>query len=384
MKNKTNVAILYRVIQEWRLPIFNRFAKEEKFNLTILHGPDFEGTKVVNSKKERLFNSVELFSIKLKGKSKNGLVAMPISVFLFFKLIILNQKIVISEGESNLFNAEMGFIYCKLFRKKFIWWSLGSLKNRQQTGIRKLLNIVINTIERNADAIISYSNIGKSYFESIGVEPSKIFVATNVIDTEAKLEEISKLDKQKIYKEAHVDKDFIILFVGALIAEKRVDMLLNAFKIVESSNIGKFELIIVGSGPERQNLMDMVLVQGIKNVAFKGQVFDGVSKYFLASDVFVLPGLGGLAVSEALVHGIPVIASIGDGCEKDLVANNINGIIDEELNAESLANYLLTIYKDKTLLNNMKSEALAVIIQKHNINTYMQQLFSAIEYTLND
>ena len=42
----------------------------------------------------------------------------------------------------------------------------------------------------------------------------------------------------------------------------------------------------------------------------------------------MLPGLGGLAVSDSLVHGLPVIASIADGCEKDLLGTGA-GIIEE-------------------------------------------------------
>jgi hypothetical protein len=36
---------------------------------------------------------------------------------------------------------------------------------------------------------------------------------------------------------------------------------------------------------------------------------------FLLAEVFVLPGLGGLAIPHAMIHGVPVIARIADGTE---------------------------------------------------------------------
>ena len=37
------------------------------------------------------------------------------------------------------------------------------------------------------------------------------------------------------------------------------------------------------------------------------------------SNIFVLPGTGGLAINEAMAYGLPVICSEADGTEKDLV-----------------------------------------------------------------
>lgn len=376
----TKVVILYRVVQSWRLPVFNRLSDTENIDLTVLYGPDFKGTKVVSSKKKFNFKSQKLISFKLKGFSKNGLFAMPVSPFLFFKLIALNPNVVITECASNLFNALVGYIYCRIFNKKYIWWGLGTIKGRTHSRLRRLLNRLINHLERNADAVISYSSFGKEYFQSVGVSPDKVFVATNVIDTDLKKQEIQALDRAKIYQDAHKDASFVVLFVGALIAPKKVDMLLNAYAKLEANNKNDVKLIIVGDGPERQNLEHLAQKLHLKKIEFTGKVFDGVSQYFLAADIFILPGLGGLAVSEALVHGLPVIASIGDGCEQDLVITGLNGIIDDKLNVNTLAAYLQTLKDNPAKLSRMKQEAIKMIDEKHNINTYMTQILKSIAY----
>ena len=373
------LVILYRVVQEWRLPVFNRLAK--KIELKVFHGPDFVGTKIVNSKKIYNFKSYKLVSYKLKGKSSNDIFAMPLSPFLFFQLICFNPSIVITEGTSNLFNALIGFLYCKLFRKKYIWWSLGGLKDREHKGFRKQLNIIINYLECHSDAIISYSNFGREYFMALGIPKHRIFVATNVIDTDAKIKDIGNYNISEVYKQAHMDSKFNVLYVGALTKVKKVDILIRAFAKLESYYLGQIKLTIIGDGHEKVYLKKLSENLAIKNIQFEGQLFDGVSKYFLASDVFVLPGLGGLAISDALVHGLPVIAGIGDGCEKDLISNWENGIIDESLDEQAIFIYLEKLLNNPVLLEQMKINAKKAIYDKYNIHTYLNQILNAIYST---
>ncbi len=376
MSKNIKVVVLYRVLQEWRRPIFERIAKREDIDFTLMHGPDFKGSKVVSSKKEVFFKKHKLFSLKIRKESKNGLIAMPISIFLFFKLVLHRPDVVVSEGASNLFNATLGWIYCKIFGKKFIWWSLGKLKGTEHVGFRKKLDNWINKIERSSNAIISYSSLGKTYFKSIGVAEDKIFVAVNVVDTDAKFQLFENL-KSEVKK---IDSDFNVLFVGAMTPQKNLKMLIEAFAVLEQKRQNCF-LTIVGGGSEMKKLTSLSESLNIKNIEFTGSVFDGVAKYFMKGDVFVLPGLGGLAVSEAMAFGVPVIASVGDGCEKDLVVNDLNGIIDESLTVNSLTEHLIKLYDSPEKLKMFQKNAQDQIRNRFNINTYIEEVINAIQYT---
>lgn len=378
MNKKPKVIILYRVVQEWRRPVFERLA--EQLDLSVFHGPDFEGSKVVSTKKETSFRRKSLTSIKLRKSSKNGLIAMPISPFLFFSLMKERPDVIITEGASNLFNALIGFIYCKLFSKKYIWWSLGKLTGTQHTGFRKKIDTLVQYLERNSDAIISYSSAGKKYFKSIGAEEENIFVAVNVVDTATKKVELkkAKLDLVGSKKEG-----FTVLSVGALTTYKKVDMLIKAFAKIQNQ-IPKARLIIVGDGPERKNLEDLTRKHKLNNIDFTGRVFDGVARFFMVADVFVMPGLGGLAVSEAMLYGVPVIASIGDGCEKDLISHGLDGIIDEKLDEDSLATYLIGLAQNPEKLAVMQKAAAHKIETQYNIHTYLAKVLAAIQHVQND
>ena len=377
---KIKVFVLYRVIQHWRVPVFERIAQLSNVDFKILHGPDFKGTKIVNSKGPIPFNSKKLISYKLQKQSSNGIIAMPFSPFLFFYLCFQQPDVIITEGASNFFNALQGFAYCKLFGKKYIWWSLGKLLKRDYDVSRKKIDRVVRYIETHSDAIISYSTVGKQYFLAIGVPEEKIIVAVNVVDTARKLEALKHIDTESIYRESHKNSSFNVLFVGALNKEKNIELLIKAFGRLEALHNDVW-LNIVGGGNHSDSLKALAGDLGIKNISFPGNMIEGVENYFIGSDVFVLPGLGGLAVSEAMTYGLPVIASIGDGCEADLI-DDTNGLLDQDLDEESLFNYLNKLYNDRDLLQSLKQNARRKIEEKYNVENYVKQISNAINYTV--
>jgi glycosyltransferase involved in cell wall biosynthesis len=371
------IVILYRVIQEWRAPVFDKLNVIEDINIEVWHGPDFKGTKVISTKKQYSFVRRKLVSIKVRLKSTNGTIALPFSPFLFFSLLKKNPEVVICEGASNILNSLIAFVYCKIFKKKYIWWSLGKLQNRKYDVKRSKIDILIQYIERRSHAIITYSTIGENYFKSIGVKPEKIFKAVNVIDTDRALQLIeSKLDLLELKDHYRGKYDFISLFVGALTEEKSIEILLQAQKLIEN-NYPKAGLIIVGDGNYRQILEDLALSLNIKNVEFVGKKIDDNYKYFSIADVFILPGLGGLAISEAMCYGLPVITSIADGCEVDLVTNK-NGIIDLTITPQSLAEHIAFFINNDDIRKEYGNHSLSIIENRYHINNYLRKINDAI------
>jgi glycosyltransferase involved in cell wall biosynthesis len=198
------------------------------------------------------------------------------------------------------------------------------------------------------------------------------------VDTDKILESVATMDVRSIYDDGHQSTDFVVLFVGALNVEKKVDVLINAFKQFVGDTRANAKLVIVGEGSDR-NRLEALTAQGLKaDIEFTGKVIEGVARYFLMADIFVLPGLGGLAVSEAMAYGVPVIASIGDGCEQDLLADG-GGILDESLDELSLVGHLKSLYEDPKLRRLMADNAKATIINRYNTRSYLEGLIQAIK-----
>lgn len=376
--SQVSAVILYRVVQHWRAPIFEKLNALDDTHIEVWHGPDFPMSKVVSTKQSFNFTRRLLFSFRISLPSKNGRVYMPLSPFLLFSLIYRNPDVVVCEGASNLANSFQAYLYCKIFNKRFVWWSLGKILNRSYDPKRGRIDSLVQFVERTSSAIISYSTRGEEYFRSIGVNRERIFVAVNVIDTASTIEKIPKsLDSYASrIKQIRGKYAFATLFVGALTAEKSIDKLIRAQRLVEDKGLNAL-LLIVGGGQEQQNLMDLAVNLGVKNVHFAGPQVEHVTSYFLSGDIFALPGLGGLAISEAMCYGLPIIASIGDGCEGDLVTAG-NGILDPDMTPEKLAIYIERYYRDRDLVQTHGAESFRIVSESLNVQNYVNQVRCAI------
>jgi glycosyltransferase involved in cell wall biosynthesis len=152
--------------------------------------------------------------------------------------------------------------------------------------------------------------------------------------------------------------DKIVLYVGALIKRKRVDVLIKAFSQIARQDQHTY-LVIVGDGSERQCLENVTKDLNLPRVIFVGSKTTDVYEYLAMCDVVVLPGLGGLAINDAMVCGKPVICSCADGSEKDLIEDGVTGyIIPEGLFTEKvLADRILGIISDARVNAEMGGKA---------------------------
>jgi glycosyltransferase involved in cell wall biosynthesis len=236
--------------------------------------------------------------------------------------------------------------------RKIIGWGLGSphlsppLAGFRQKGRLSFLS--------QFDALLAYSQRGADEYAALGFPREKIFVAHNSVSpapTSAMPPRPSTFDLQPT-----------ILFVGRLQARKRVDYLLHACAEMESNP----RLIIVGDGPERAAL------ESLAKEVYPAAVFAGakhgaeIKPYFAEADLFVLPGTGGLAVQEAMSHGLPVIVAKGDGTQDDLVrAENGWQINPEDYGA--LVSTMQNALSDIARLRKMGQESYRIVSEEINI-----------------
>jgi glycosyltransferase involved in cell wall biosynthesis len=115
---------------------------------------------------------------------------------------------------------------------------------------------------------------------------------------------------------------FNLIFVGQLVKRKRLDLLLTTLGEIKETN---WHLSVVGDGVERCHLENLSRRLGIKDrVEFEGaQANPSAVQKLFGADLLVLPSDWdgwGAVVNEALMRGVPVIAS--DKCgAADLLHN---------------------------------------------------------------
>ncbi len=229
------------------------------------------------------------------------------------------------------------------------------------------------------DAHVNYVDEGREIYGSYGVSTSKIFVTRNSPDTDRMVKVESDLSKMERIPQR---SSMRILHVGRLVSQKRVDLLLAAFRAVVA-RFPQAELWVVGDGPEAESFRVLTDTLGIaKNVTFAGAVYDPheLATHFLSSSVFVLPGLGGLSINEAMFYGLAVICSGGDGTERFLVREGFNGTFFNEGDMESLTRAMIALLSDQNALAEMGRRSRGIIDREVNIHTVVREYVRAFRH----
>ena len=195
-----------------------------------------------------------------------------------------------------------------------------------------------------ADHIICYTDIEKKNIEKLGIDPKKISVIHNGVDTSLFTPGAS--EKTTCRKQ--------ILWVGRYVPGKGVGYLIEAFSRVREKIPGA-HLVLVGEGPEKSAIEDM-----IKNLYLQSSVtlidyldnaeLPGIYKN---SDLFVLPSLmEGVprTILEAMACGVPVVTT-----DLPHLVNIIDGagLVVPPKDPALLSDAILTILEDVPLAETM-------------------------------
>jgi len=204
--------------------------------------------------------------------------------------------------------------------KPVIGWGLGApAPSGPLSGLRQARRL---SFLRPFDALITYSRRGADEYAMLGFPADKIFVAPNAASARPSLPMPSR--PVEFHGKA------VVLFVGRLQAE----------------------------------------FPGAK----QGTELAG---YFSSSDLFVLPGTGGLAVQEAMSYGLPVIMGQGDGTNDQLVRTG-NGwqILPDDIYA--LTGSLHSALSDARRLRRMGAESYRIVRDEINLEQMVRVFVEAL------
>ncbi len=92
---------------------------------------------------------------------------------------------------------------------------------------------------------------------------------------------------------------------------------------------------------------------------------------FFEADLFVLPGTGGLAVQQAMAHGLPVIVAEGDGTQDDLVRPE-NGWLVPPGDLAALTQAMREALSDVPRLRAMGRESYRIVESEANLDKMVE------------
>ncbi len=139
---------------------------------------------------------------------------------------------------------------------------------------------------------------------------------------------IAGIDLDKYEPKHHQDKDTVLVgSVGRLVEQKNYRALV---KVAEGLIAEDIEFRIVGDGPLRSNLKNLIKRKELDNIELVGEIED-VPSFLESLDIYIQPsrweGLC-MTVIEAMAAGLPIVASAVGGIEYN-VTNDKNGFLHE-------------------------------------------------------
>ncbi len=314
----------------------------------------------------------EYQGVKIKSVltiDKKGLAAVTSSFFATLKCVFSKAKVVHVHAEGPA--AMTPFL--KLFRKRVVvtvhgldWqrdkWSEGFASKYIRFGEKMAV--------KYADEIIVLSRRVQKYFKDT-YNRETVFIPNGVNEPEIKR-------AQLITEHFSIEKDGYILFLGRLVPEKGVHLLIDAFKNVKTDK----KLVIAGGTSDTFDYVkelhdkafsdDRVIFTGFQQGQILEELYSNAYIYTLPSLLEGMP----LSLLEAMSYGNACVVSDIAECA-EVVEDK--AVVVKAGDVTSLTQTLQKLCDDETLVNEYKSFSKDFILKKYNWDDVVEKTLALYE-----
>jgi len=336
------VVFVYYALLHYRQSLFDFLSDSNRISFHIVCGKksQFPNSKYYTSNKGNIVYVKNQF-FKILGSL--FYVQSPVVK----KVLRLNpNKIVLRGVNPQIISTLYLFLWLKLFRPKvkIYWWGHGTLGNQGGFG-RKFRKFFY----KRSDGILLQGNKGITLLTEIDIPKHKIHVVGNNMNDSSLGYKVQTIENKKATEKIN------LIYVGRLVKQKRVDLLLNAcWKLKNDGYLVACD--IIGDGPELGALKKIVNLQNLNDeINFTGALYEeSLSPYFLKADLLVIPDYSGLSIIHGLSFGKPFITSDDfnfHGPEIEVLIENKNGSVYRKNNVPDLVNNIL-LWHNKLKSNN--------------------------------
>ena len=182
----------------------------------------------------------------------------------------------------------------------------------------------------------------------------KLFAIHNSLDYDTQKALRERIQPSDIYKEHFKNDHPTIIFIGRLIKDKKLDILVDALaKLRERDEM--YNLVFVGNGTQKEELESHVSRLSLnEQVWFYGACYDECTNAELIfnSDLCIVPGAIGLTAIHSMMFGVPVITHDyfpNHGPEFESIKSGITGEYFKHNDSKSLVSAIqswFSIHRD--------------------------------------
>lgn len=333
------VLIVQQVFKQYRLAFFQQLALQlasDGFELTLCFSLP-QGNDL--AKADNISVPPAAFALLVPLKTFGPLVWQEVPDCTAFDLVIVEQ------ANRHLLN------YLLLGRRllglppKLIFWGHG-FNHQASTGLwSSLKEHYKRWLLRYADGFFAYTQPVADYAQQQGVDPQRITVLNNSIDTAAfrtRVQSLGLARQPSPISTQTPTTGFTLLYCGALYPDKNIPLLLQTARyLAEQQQLTR--LIVLGDGPERHLLVaEQAAQQALWQqdpqqhavwLDYRGACFgEDKAAAYAEADLVLHPGLVGLAVLDAFAAGLPLITTDFRGHSPEIcyLVHGYNGLIVPE------------------------------------------------------
>jgi glycosyltransferase involved in cell wall biosynthesis len=246
---------------------------------------------------------------------------------------------------------------------------------------KELAQHISRSFSNRCDMVIVPTGVIGEYLREIGVSAQ-----LSVIPTGIKTKNFAEGDPNWLIEKFNLPGDEkVLMFVGRLGQEKNIDFLLESFWKI-NREIPKTRLVLVGSGPEEEELRGKAAEYGISDkVTFTGLIPPAeVIHCYAGSDMFVFPSVTetqGIVITEAKAAGLPIVAINAFGVS-EMVENGEDGYLTE-LKQDQFNEKILILLQNQELYQEMSNRA-KINAEKVSTEKCTEKLINCYEQVLSN
>jgi glycosyltransferase involved in cell wall biosynthesis len=251
-----------------------------------------------------------------------------------------------------------------------------------------------NRIARYATALLFYDEVNAQAAISHGIPADRVFVAPNALDqtaiNAARSHWLAHPDELAAFRQTHelVGRK-VLLFVSRLTPENRLELLIEAVRLLKSDH-PEVLAVLVGGGAEETVIRGRIREAGVEDY-FKlvGPIYDqhDLAPWFLSAEAFAYPSTIGLSLLHAFGYGLPVVTNdnvVGHGPEivafqPDPDRPGANGLAYRNGDAADFAAKLGRLLNDRSLRDHLAEGAYQTVELKYNVRNMVNGMVAAIE-----
>lgn len=315
---------------------------------------DTEVSLVLTFKKERFFKIDKSVNLVEPDIERSSLPKVLYFIFLIFYL----RKWVSKIKPDTIYNAGYNsFVVFALIGKSEPLYISNRSNPKQKRSV--FYKIVRKLMYRRADGILAQTSLAKDVYQK-DVGNGNVVIIPNT------LRQLNLRNKKNDRK--------IILSVGRLIKSKGFDLLIEIFARANTDN---WRLVILGDGPEMEELHDLSKKLNIeKKVELKGFTKD-VDSYLQKSEIFAFTSLSEgypNALLEALCTPLASISFDCDAGPRDLIDDGKNGFLVPLGDLDFYVKRLNQLIENKELREKFRQESIK-LREEHSAEKTGEKLF---------